>query len=51
MLKFNFATAGVDASLPFGGRKASRLGPPEHGGGDRLFYTQRQAVYGVDNLQ
>jgi len=51
ILKFNSATAGVDASLPFGGRKASGLGPPEHGEGDRLFYTRMQAVYGADNLQ
>ena len=51
ILKLNSTTAGVDASLPFGGRKASGLGPPEHGGGDRLFYTRRRAVYGADNLQ
>jgi acyl-CoA reductase-like NAD-dependent aldehyde dehydrogenase len=47
ILKFNSATAGVDASLPFGGWKASGLGPPEHGEGDRLFYTRMQAVYGA----
>ncbi len=46
ILKFNASTAGVDASLPFGGWKASGLGPPEHGEGDRLFYTRMQAVYG-----
>jgi acyl-CoA reductase-like NAD-dependent aldehyde dehydrogenase len=46
MLKINSATAGVDASLPFGGWKMSGLGPPEHGDGDRLFYTRMQAVYG-----
>ncbi len=51
ILKLNSTTAGVDASLPFGGRKAPGLGPPEHGGGDRLFYTRRRAVYGADNLQ
>ncbi len=49
ILKFNSSTAGVDASLPFGGWKASGLGPPEHGEGDRLFYTRMQAVYGLEN--
>ncbi|MGA2866205.1 MAG: aldehyde dehydrogenase family protein [Verrucomicrobiota bacterium] len=50
MLKLNTATAGVDASLPFGGWKMSGLGPPEHGEGDRLFYTRMQAVYGAEKL-
>ena len=45
ILKLNSATAGADASLPFGGWKASGLGPPEHGESDRLFYTRPQAVY------
>ena len=45
VLKVNAATAGVDPALPFGGWKASGLGPPEHGEGDRLFYTRMQAVY------
>jgi acyl-CoA reductase-like NAD-dependent aldehyde dehydrogenase/nicotinamidase-related amidase len=45
MLKINSATAGVDVTLPFGGWKMSGLGPPEHGDGDRLFYTRMQAVY------
>ena len=48
MLKINSATAGVDVSLPFGGWKMSGLGPPEHGEGDRLFYTRMQAVYGTE---
>jgi acyl-CoA reductase-like NAD-dependent aldehyde dehydrogenase/nicotinamidase-related amidase len=50
VLKFNSATAGVDISLPFGGWKASGLGPPEHGDGDIEFYTRMQAVYGLDTL-
>jgi acyl-CoA reductase-like NAD-dependent aldehyde dehydrogenase len=50
ILKFNGATAGVDISLPFGGWKASGLGPPEHGDGDAEFYTRMQAVYGLDTL-
>lgn len=48
MVKFNSSTAGVDVRLPFGGRKASSVGPPEHGEGDLLFYTRLQAVYGCD---
>jgi acyl-CoA reductase-like NAD-dependent aldehyde dehydrogenase len=46
ILKINTSTAGADIALPFGGWKASGLGPPEHGEGDRLFYTRLQAVYG-----
>ncbi len=48
ILKLNSATAGVDVSLPFGGWKMSGLGPPEHGEGDALFYTQMQSVYGLE---
>jgi alpha-ketoglutaric semialdehyde dehydrogenase len=47
VLKLNSATAGVAASLPFGGWKSSGIGPPEHGEGDRLFYTRMQSVYGA----
>jgi acyl-CoA reductase-like NAD-dependent aldehyde dehydrogenase len=50
ILKLNLATAGADASLPFGGWKASGIGPPEHGEGDRLFYTRMQAVCGAERL-
>ncbi len=46
ILKLNSATAGVDVTLPFGGWKASHVGPPEHGVGDVLFYTRMQALYG-----
>lgn len=46
ILKLNSTTAGVDVTLPFGGWKASGVGPPEHGEADRLFYTRMQAVYG-----
>jgi acyl-CoA reductase-like NAD-dependent aldehyde dehydrogenase len=45
MLKLNTSTAGVDVRLPFGGWKASAIGPPEHGQSDPLFYTRAQAVY------
>jgi acyl-CoA reductase-like NAD-dependent aldehyde dehydrogenase/nicotinamidase-related amidase len=51
ILKINSATAGVDVSLPFGGWKTSGYGPPEHGAGDRLFYTRMQAVYGADQVR
>ena len=47
ILKLNSTTAGVDVTLPFGGWKASGVGPPEHGEADRLFYTRMQAVYGT----
>lgn len=47
ILKINSATTGVDVSLPFGGWKMSGYGPPEHGEGDRFFYSRMQAVYGV----
>ena len=50
VLKLNSSTAGVDIALPFGGWKASGLGPPEHGDGDIQFYTRMQAVYGIDKL-
>ena len=49
MLKFNSTTANVDVSLPFGGWKASGIGPPEHGEGDRLFYRRIQTIYGVND--
>jgi acyl-CoA reductase-like NAD-dependent aldehyde dehydrogenase/nicotinamidase-related amidase len=45
MLKLNSATAGVDVTLPFGGWKASGLGPPEHGEADVTAYTRLQTLY------
>jgi acyl-CoA reductase-like NAD-dependent aldehyde dehydrogenase len=35
----------VHPAAPFGGWKASGLGPPEHGVWDRLFYSRTQALY------
>lgn len=35
----------VHPVAPFGGWKASGIGPPEHGVWDRWFYTRPQAVY------
>jgi len=49
ILKLNSATAGVNVTLPFGGWKASGLGPPEHGDSDFHFYTRPQAVYGASD--
>jgi acyl-CoA reductase-like NAD-dependent aldehyde dehydrogenase len=46
ILKLNSSTAGVDVTLPFGGWKASGIGPPEHGEGDPQFYLRSQATYG-----
>jgi aldehyde dehydrogenase (NAD+) len=45
ILKLNRATAGADVDLPFGGWKASGLGPPEHGDADRAFYARLQTLY------
>lgn len=45
ILKLDASTADADACAPFGGWKMSGLGPPEHGAGDRAFYTRAQAVY------
>ncbi len=46
ILKLDAATAGADVEAPFGGWKASGVGPPEHGDSNREFYTRTQAVYG-----
>jgi acyl-CoA reductase-like NAD-dependent aldehyde dehydrogenase len=48
ILKIGSATAGVGAETPFGGWKASGVGPAEHGSGDPEFYTRPQAVYVED---
>jgi acyl-CoA reductase-like NAD-dependent aldehyde dehydrogenase/nicotinamidase-related amidase len=48
ILRLNTSTAGADVRLPFGGWKASGMGPPEHGVADALFYTRMQAVYGAN---
>ena len=45
ILKINAGTADADAESPFGGWKASGVGPPEHGASDREFYTRTQSVY------
>ncbi|MBS0265318.1 MAG: aldehyde dehydrogenase family protein, partial [Planctomycetes bacterium] len=45
MLKINQATAGAASGAPFGGWKASGVGPPEHGVGDLEFFTRHQTIY------
>jgi acyl-CoA reductase-like NAD-dependent aldehyde dehydrogenase len=47
VLKINQATADVGIHLPFGGWKASGVGPPEHGITDQEFYTRVQTIYGA----
>ena len=46
ILKINSATTDADAETPFGGWKASGIGPPEHGAANREFYTRTQSIYG-----
>ncbi|MEM1344439.1 MAG: aldehyde dehydrogenase family protein [Pseudomonadota bacterium] len=45
MVMVNLPTAGVDYHVPFGGRKASNLGPREQGAEARAFYTAVKTAY------
>jgi aldehyde dehydrogenase (NAD+) len=45
MAMVNLPTAGVDYHVPFGGRKASSLGPREQGSHAREFYTTVKTAY------
>ncbi len=45
LIKLTAGPPNVHPDAPFGGWKASRIGPPEHGIWDREFYTRVQAVY------
>lgn len=45
ILHVNAGGAPIHPATPFGGWKTSGLGPPEHGGCDRDFYTRTQAIY------
>ena len=45
MVMVNLPTAGVDYHVPFGGRKASNLGPREQGSHARDFYTIIKTAY------
>jgi len=46
ILKVNQSTAGAAIDAPFGGWKASGVGPPEHGSFEIEFFTRPQTVYG-----
>ena len=45
MLKINCTTTKIECHTPFAGWKSSAVGPPEHGEGNREFYTKRQSIY------
>ena len=45
ILKINCSTADAAVDLPFGGWKASGIGPAEHGPANREFFTRMQAIY------
>jgi alpha-ketoglutaric semialdehyde dehydrogenase len=45
ILKVNCSTADAAVDLPFGGWKASGIGPAEHGPANRDFFTRMQAIY------
>jgi acyl-CoA reductase-like NAD-dependent aldehyde dehydrogenase/nicotinamidase-related amidase len=46
ILKLATGPLAVHPEAPFGGWKASGIGPPEHGIWDREFYARAQAIYG-----
>ncbi len=48
ILRINAGQKGIHPEAPFGGWKASGIGPPEHGPWDRTFYTRPQAIYRDD---
>jgi acyl-CoA reductase-like NAD-dependent aldehyde dehydrogenase len=45
MVMVNTPTAGVDYHVPFGGTKASSMGPREQGFAAHEFYTRTKTVY------
>jgi len=45
ILKVNRSTADASVDVPFGGWKASGIGPAEHGDADLEFYFRTQTVY------
>ena len=51
ILKLNRSTADAEVDVPFGGWKASGIGPPEHGSFDRDFYTRVQVLYSASGTQ
>ncbi|MFA9479456.1 aldehyde dehydrogenase family protein [Phycisphaerales bacterium AB-hyl4] len=46
ILRINAIGQRIHEQAPFGGWKASGLGPPEHGPWDQAFYSRPQAIYG-----
>ena len=50
ILKINHSTADAAVDAPFGGWKASGVGPPEHGDFDVEFFTRPQTVYGEADM-
>lgn len=50
VLRYGAGALAVHPQAPFGGWKASGLGPPEHGRWDVEFYSRVQAVYGGRRL-
>lgn len=50
VLRYDGGALAVHPEAPFGGWKASGLGPPEHGRWDVEFYAKTQAVYGETHL-
>lgn len=48
VLKVNMATADAEVDVPFGGWKASGVGPPAHGSFDMEFFTRPQTVYRIE---
>ena len=52
ILRINPDSFGIHPDAPFGGWKASGIGPPEHGVWDAEFYSRVQALYGnVDIME
>ena len=51
IVKINQSTSDACVEYPFGGWKASGVGPPEHSIGDIEFYTRIQAVYRPDEAR
>jgi acyl-CoA reductase-like NAD-dependent aldehyde dehydrogenase len=49
ILKINRSTADAEIDVPFGGWKASGIGPPEHGVFDLEYYTRPQTIYGLSS--
>jgi len=45
MVMVNLPTAGVDYHVPFGGNRASSLGPREQGTHARQFFTRTKTAY------